>query len=197
MSVFQISFIVNAKYILVNTNKSNMELFGGMANMLGEGLPLSYLFMVTDVNTPPHTKEMVLVNWMGALKACGITPEFTLLDKDQSEINTLSQVWPTAKHQLCLWHILQALKRRLANNREPPASYGSVDAARMFSFIGPTFLPLGQMSTRDKVCIHTSSLQPVTLTYCRRLFNPHPRSQDTQSGCCTKAVPLSSLRACF
>ena len=93
-----------------------MELFGGMADMLGEGLPLSYMFVVTNANAPPHTKETVLVNWMEGLKACGITLEFTLSDKDQSEINALGRVWPTAKHQLCLWHILRALKRRLANN---------------------------------------------------------------------------------
>ena len=83
-----------------------MELFGGMANMLSKGLPLSYLFVVTDANAPPHTKETVLVNWMEGLKACGIAPEFTLSDKDQSKINALGRVWPTAKHQLCLWHVL-------------------------------------------------------------------------------------------
>ena len=174
-----------------------MELFGGMADMLGEGLPLSYMFVVTDVDAPPHTKESVLVNWMEALKARGITPEFTLSDKDQSEINALSRVWRTAKHQLCLWHILRALKRRLANNREHPASYGSIDATGMFPFIDPAFLPLGQMSTMDKVRILTSSSSPVTLTYCRRPSNPHPQSLGSQSGSSTKASPLSILRISF
>ena len=92
--------------MVVNTNKSNMELFGGMTNMQGEGLPLSYLFVVTNANAPLQTKQTVLVRWMSALKAHGITPEFTLSDKDQLEINVLRQVWPTAKHQLCLWHVL-------------------------------------------------------------------------------------------
>ena len=141
-----------------------MELFGGMADMLGEGLPLSYLFVVTNADAPAHTKETVLVNWMEALKACGITPEFTLSDKDQSEINALSRVWPTAKHQLCLWHILQAVKRRLANNRELPASYRSMDATQMFEFIDPEFLPLGQMPTNHKVCTYTANIWPATLT---------------------------------
>ena len=180
--------------LVVNTNKSNMELFCGMADMLGEGLPLSYLFVVTDADAPPHTKETVLVNWMEALKACGITPEFTLSDKDQSEINALCRVWPTAKHQLCLWHVLRALKRRLANNREPPAFYGSVDANRMFAFIDPAFLPLGQIAANDQVCLHTSSIWPAILTDCRRPSNPHPKNQDTQSGSSTKAVPQSILR---
>ena len=93
-----------------------MELFGGMANMLGEGLPLSYLFVVTSTEAPAHTKETILVNWMEALKSCGINPEFTLSDKDPSEISALGRVWTKSKHQLCLWHILQAVKHRLANN---------------------------------------------------------------------------------
>ncbi len=171
-----------------------MELFGGMADMHGEGLPLSYLFVVTDTDAPPHTKEAVLVNWMGALKSHGINPEFTLSDKDPSEINALSRVWSKAKHQLCLWHVLQALKRRLANNREPPAFYRSVDAQRMFPFIDPGFLPLGQMSSNDKVCTYTSHIWPATLTCCRRPSNPHPKNQDTQYGFSTKAIPQSILR---
>ena len=93
-----------------------MELFGGLANMLGEGLPLSYLFVITNPDVPPHTKETVLIRWMFTLKAHGINPEFTLSDKDQSEINALHHVWPTAKHQLCLWHTLRALKHQLSNN---------------------------------------------------------------------------------
>ena len=195
MSVFPTSFIYNTKYIVVNTNRSNMELFGGMADMLGEGLPLSYLFVVTEADAPPHTKEAVLVEWMGALKCRGIDPEFTLSDKDPSEINALGRVWSKAKHQLCLWHILRALKRRLANNRESPASYRSADAKLMFPFIDPAFVPLGQMSANCKVCIHTSSrICPATLTYCRRPSNTHPKNRDSPSGSSTEAVPRSILR---
>jgi hypothetical protein len=138
---------------VVNTNKSNMELFAGLADMHGEGLPLSYLFVVTDAGAPPHTKEEVLIKWMNALKSKGVKPEFTLSDKDQTEINALTQVWPTAKHQLCLWHVLRAIKRRLANNQEPPAFYNAANAAQSFEFIDPAFLPLGQMSTHNGVCI--------------------------------------------
>lgn len=154
-----------------------MELFGGMADMLGEGLPLSYLFVVTSADAPSHTKERVLVNWMASLKARGITPEFTFSDKDQLEISALGQVWPTAKHQLCLWHILRALKRRLANNREHPAFYGSLDAKQMFEFIDPAFLPSGQMSEMDKVCIGTYITCLAILIYHRPPTNHHQKSQ--------------------
>ena len=137
-----------------------MELFAGLADMYGEGLPLSYLFVVTNAEAPPYTKEKVLVNWMEALKAHGITPEFTLSDKEPSAISALHQVWPTAKHQLCLWHVLRALKRRLANNREPPTFYGATDAAHIFPFIDSAFLPLRQMSEHDKVCKHALNIWP-------------------------------------
>jgi len=130
-----------------------MELFGGMADMQGQGLPLSYLFVFTDMDAPPRTKETVLIQWMTALKDRGIKPEFTLSDKDQSEINALNHVWPLAKHQLCLWHTLRAIKRRLANTQGVPAHYDSTEARRQFGFIDTAFLPLGQMSVNDKVCL--------------------------------------------
>ena len=159
--------------------------------MLSDRLPLSYLFVVTNAEVLPNTKEKVLVNWMEGLKSHGIMPEFTLSNKDQTEINALNQVWLTAKHQLCLWHVLQALKRRLANNREPPALYRLADAIQKFPFIKSAFLPLGQMSTNDKVHIHTSHIWPAPLTYYRQPSNLCLKGHNTQSGSSSKAVPQS------
>ena len=88
-----------------------MELFACVANMQGEGLPLSCLFITTEGGAAPLTKQKALIAWMMAIRSLGIDPRFTMSDKDQSEINALTQVWPGAKHQLCLWHILRALKR--------------------------------------------------------------------------------------
>ena len=102
-------FLVLTDYT-VNTNKNNMELFAGVVDMLGEGLPLPYLFILTEANAVPHTKQMGLIAWMTAIRAFGIVPKFTLSNKDQLEINALKHIWPQAKHQLCLWHILRALK---------------------------------------------------------------------------------------
>jgi len=87
--------------------------------MLGEGLPLTYFFIInyiTRANVAPYAKQNELIAWMKAVRTLGIVPQFMLSDKDQSEIDTLRQVWPEAKHQLCLWHILRALKRRLSLN---------------------------------------------------------------------------------
>jgi hypothetical protein len=134
----------------VNTNNNNMELFAGVADMLGEGLPLSYLFITTEATAPPHTKQSALIAWMGAIKSLGVHPEFMLSDKDQSEINALKHVWPQAKHQLCLWHLLRAIKRRLSQNGHP-VSYNALETHGAFPVIDPSFVPLGQMNANEKV----------------------------------------------
>jgi len=135
---------------IVNTNKNKMELFAVVADMQGEGLPLSYLFITTEENAAPLTKQSALIEWMKGIRSLGIDPRFTLSDKDQSEINALKEVWPCAKHQLCLWHVLRALKRRLSQN-ENPGSYNALEAHHVFPVIDPAFLPLGQMRTEEKV----------------------------------------------
>jgi len=143
-------FLVLTNYI-VNTNKNHMELFAGVANMLGKGLPLAYLFISTEVDVAPYTKQTALIAWMGAIRALGIDPEFMLSDKDQSEINALKHIWPQAKHQLCLWHILRALKRRLSQN-QTPGSYSALEVHDAFPDIDLSFVPLGQISMNEKVC---------------------------------------------
>ena len=127
-----------------------MELFAGVADMLGEGLPLTYLFITTEANAAPHTKQNALIAWMEALRSLEINPRFTLSDKDLSEINALQHVWPEAKHQLCLWHILRAVKRRLSQN-ETPGAYNALEAHSAFPPIDLAFVPMGQMSTKEKV----------------------------------------------
>lgn len=127
-----------------------MELFACVADMLGEGLPLSYLFITTEENTEPLTKQSALIAWMEALRSLRIVPRFTLSDKDQAEINALKAVWPDAKHQLCLWHVLRALKRRLAHN-ESPQLYNALEAHKVFPVIDPEFVPLGQMDAEKMV----------------------------------------------
>lgn len=89
-------------------------------------------------------KEQLLTSFLEKLKERGINPEYTLSDKDWSEINAMHAVWPVAKHQLCFWHVLRALKQRLAKNKERPGHY-DVDAAHTeFHFISPSFVPLAQ-----------------------------------------------------
>ena len=81
-------------------------------------------------------------SFLGELKKLGVNPEFTLTDKDWSEINAMQATWPYAKHQLCFWHGLRALKQRLAKNKEHPSYYDVNEALNEFSFIKTTFVPL-------------------------------------------------------
>lgn len=70
----------------------------------------------------------------------------TLSDKDWSEINALVGAFPDAKHQLCLWHALRAVKRRLAILRRMPAHYDVASAKHEFDFIDMAFVPVAQQT---------------------------------------------------
>ena len=169
-----------------------MELFAGVADMLGEGLLLLYLFITTEANAAPHTKQTALIEWMVAISSLGINPQFVLSDKDQSEINALKHVWPQAKHQLCLWHILRALKRRLSQN-DNPSSYNALEAHAAFPDIDPEFVPLGQMNAKEKV--HTwFYTRSSSFQLCRVPFYLLPRSRLHGSACVSTEGQPSSRR---
>ncbi len=144
-----------------------MELFVDVANMLGKGLPLSYLFIMTEEGAAPLTKQNMLIAWMNSICSLRINPWFTLSDKDQSDINALKEVWLGAKHQLCLWHILRALKQCLSQNKNP-VLYNALEAHHAFPDIDLAFVPLKQMSADEKVCTddqlyHTDYVYYITL----------------------------------
>lgn len=71
----------------------------------------------------------------------------TLSDKDWSEIGACQRIFPEAKHQLCFWHCLRAVKKRLAILRRQPGPYNVAEAVAEFPFIDPAFLPLAQQPT--------------------------------------------------
>ncbi len=115
-----------------------------MADANGFGIPLAFMFLRTTKDAAAGAKQAVLECFLGALKDLGVDPEFTLSDKDWSEINAMGVVWPDAKHQLCFWHGLRALKQRLSKNRDTPAPYDAAAAHAQFSFIDVTFVPVSQ-----------------------------------------------------
>ena len=93
----------------------------------------------------------MLSRFLSALKEEGVRPEFTLTDKDWSEINAMQAVWPDSKHQLCFWHGLRAVKQRLSKNKESPAPYNPEPVAREFSYIDKSFVPVGQRTDSETV----------------------------------------------
>ncbi|KAJ3473466.1 hypothetical protein NLI96_g12987 [Meripilus lineatus] len=133
-----------------NTNGAGFELFAAVASAEGSGIPLAYCLIKTSKEAQPGAKQIILTRFLTQLKAHGINPEVTLSDKDWSEINAMQDVWPKAKHQLCFWHTLQALKRRLANSRTLPAIYNPEEAHSKFSFIRTSFVPIYQLPEGSK-----------------------------------------------
>ncbi len=132
-----------------NTNGGNFELFAAVADAKGSGVPLAFLLIRTSKEARTGAKRAVLERFLGQLKSRGVDPEFTLTDKDWSEINAMRATWPDAKHQLCFWHGLRALKQRLAKKKETPAPYNAETAHQEFSFIETAFVPLGQRVNRS------------------------------------------------
>ncbi|PCH44631.1 hypothetical protein WOLCODRAFT_50308, partial [Wolfiporia cocos MD-104 SS10] len=124
-----------------NTNGANFEVFATVAEAQGSGIPLAFLLILTSPEAASGAKQDVLENFLGEVKKLGMDPEYTLTDKDWSEINAMHATWPNAKHQLCFWHALRALKQRLAKTKEHPAHYDVESACCEFSFIKNNFLP--------------------------------------------------------
>ncbi|EIW59064.1 uncharacterized protein TRAVEDRAFT_19598 [Trametes versicolor FP-101664 SS1] len=129
-----------------NTNGGNFELFSAVADANGAGIPLAFIFLRTTKDAAAGAKQAVLARFLERLKELGIDPEFTLTDKDFSEINAMGATWKYAKHQLCFWHGLRAVKQRLCKNKHVPAPYNADAAHSEFSFIDPHFLPAAQRS---------------------------------------------------
>ena len=138
-------------HVLGNTNGANFELFAAVAAAEGSGIPLAFLLIQTSKEAPSGAKEAVLTSILLELKDRGVLPEFTLSDKDWSEINAMRAVWPHAKHQLCFWHALQALKQHLSKTKDAPGSYNVEEAQREFSYISSDFLPIAQRATGSLV----------------------------------------------
>lgn len=98
-----------------------------------------------------HGKEEYIARLLRYLKEVwDISPKITLTDKDWSEIDACSQVFPDAEHQLCYWHVLRAIKQRLAIVKRRPRYYNVKEAMAEFGdFIDPLFVPIGQVDPAD------------------------------------------------
>jgi len=80
-----------------------------------------------------------------------VQPIITLTDKDLSEINAFLAEFPDSKHQLCFWHCLHAIKKRLSILHHVPAFYDVEGAWNEFSWIDQDFVPIGQVKPGTQV----------------------------------------------
>lgn len=127
------------------TNRAGFEVFALLAEAYGSGLPVGYLLVKSTDAPATGTKRQVLEEFLKHFRdRWGLNVKVTLSDKDWSEIGACQCIFPDAKHQLCFWHCLRAVKKRLAILRRQPGPYNVDQAIAEFSFIDPTFLPLAQ-----------------------------------------------------
>ncbi|KAE8181682.1 hypothetical protein CF328_g8764, partial [Tilletia controversa] len=98
------------------TNNAGHELLGVLAEMDGTGVPLAYCFLDTRDLPEDGCKINIIKEVLNALKDRGIDPQFVGCDKDSAEIAAFRSVWPQSKIQLCYWHVLRAVRQRLASS---------------------------------------------------------------------------------
>lgn len=127
-----------------NMNGSQFELYALLGEVYGSGLPLGYLMLRSD-NGEKGGKKQYLTRFLSEIQdKWNLSALFTLTDKDWSKINTFCSSYPDAKHQLCYWHCLRAIKTRLSILHRMPAYYNAVDAQAEFSWIDINFVPVHQ-----------------------------------------------------
>nr|VWP01304.1 Nonribosomal peptide synthetase 6 (NPRS 6) (EC (Extracellular siderophore synthetase) [Ganoderma boninense] len=132
-----------------NTNGSGFELYALLGEVYGSGLPLAYLLLRSS-DGEKGGKERYLTRFLTTVRdRWHLNAVFTLTDKDWSEINACRAVFPWAKHQLCYWHVLRAIKTRLAILRRMPAFYRAEEAHTEFSWISEDFVPQQQQTNPD------------------------------------------------
>ncbi|KAI0054907.1 hypothetical protein BV25DRAFT_1934416 [Artomyces pyxidatus] len=128
-----------------NTNGSRFEVYAILGETYGSGMPLGFLMIQAHPDSTPGAKERLLRQLMAQLRDdWNIDPAFTLSDKDWSEINAFRAEFPNAKHQLCFWHALRAIKKRIAILRRGPGHYDGDAAHRAYHWIDAKWVPRGQ-----------------------------------------------------
>ncbi|KIY68663.1 hypothetical protein CYLTODRAFT_252877 [Cylindrobasidium torrendii FP15055 ss-10] len=113
--------------------------------MNGQAVPLAFMFVTLLESAQEGTKGALLRQFIQAITHHCPNIMFTLSDKDILEIDGFRIEIPNAKHQLCYWHGIKYIEKRLGENR-PPAAYDPRIAHAVFDFVDPTWAPGVTMS---------------------------------------------------
>ncbi|KAJ3720039.1 hypothetical protein C8R42DRAFT_549361, partial [Lentinula raphanica] len=122
------------------TNALSYELFAIVGELNGQAIPLAFQLNTLTKAADDGVKELLLRDFIRWLARRCPNIKFTLSDKDITEINAFRIEIPHAKHQLCYWHGIRYIEKRLGENK-PPAAYDPRIAHRCFDFIDPTWAP--------------------------------------------------------
>jgi hypothetical protein len=121
-----------------------------MGEIQASGIALGWLLIRPRKPNPPmHSKGNVLACWFNYFKTSNhgiIEADTTLSDKDWSEIAAMTQTWTGANHQLCYWHALNSVRKRLGQLTVAPGFYDADVAHTEYNFIRVTFVPRAQLN---------------------------------------------------
>src|SRR3984885_6361132 len=65
-------------------------------------------FLLVRVNDQPHLRR-----FLRTLSYWGFAPRVVVTDGSNLSPAVLAEVWPTARHQLCVFHVLQDVNRKV------------------------------------------------------------------------------------
>jgi hypothetical protein len=144
---------------LGDTNRQNYEFFAILGEAYGSGLPLGFLLIKGKGTGFGSAKGLLIQECFSHMKKYfGINPLFTHSDKDLTEISACRCCFQHAKHQLCFWHCLRAIKVRLSVIKCTPAPYDPSFAHEEFEWINLQFQPVGQGGVSTAFIFYQSSI---------------------------------------
>ncbi|KAJ7754196.1 hypothetical protein DFH07DRAFT_959894 [Mycena maculata] len=158
------------------TNKSQFELFAFIGELSMSGCPLAYLLIKSEKNSTPNSQQKYLKTILMHLQNIwGLRLLTTLSDKYWPEINACWACASCAKHQLCFWHAIRAVKKRLAILKRWPAHYNVLQARLEFPAIDAEFVPIGQdTNLTPKPRAPTTTIPFSTIRLQGVVVNPPP-----------------------
>jgi hypothetical protein len=134
-----------------NTNQQNLELYGLLAEQDNSGIPIAYLFLSTAASIKRDKRTTVLTTFLTQIRNLyGVNPRFVHTDKDMAEIQAGRNVWPGAKHQLCWWHLHEAVRKRLAKEKTSTTLYNANKAHEILNFINEHWVPLAGSDPKER-----------------------------------------------
>ena len=145
-TIYNISFKMNLFDLECpgNTNGAWFEFFALLGKIYGLGLPLGYLLIQSNIREPGAKEQFISCFISYIHDHWDLQIIFTLTDKDWSEINYFLATIPDAKHQLCYWHAIWAVKSHLSILWCAPGPYNVKVAKVKFDWIDESFIPINQ-----------------------------------------------------
>lgn len=113
------------------TNNEGADFYAVLAEFGGAGIPVAYLMVTKSVspNRIPGWLTLLLQQFLGGLQSRGMNPVFFGSDKDSAQLDAIKMTWPNATIQLCYWHVLRAVRAKLADTaRTAPVPYHPLEA---------------------------------------------------------------------